>query len=260
VKNPTVKITPYIRPPLTDPNMALVDLGAGHFRARLRIDLKIRGKAHVLDQDLVRYADFHRTPDAPPFWLALTRPGELVVVTDDTEWVVPETASGDMGLGQLQKRPRTTASARGPGSEYFERTLFHEPYDKVFADRYLSIDYLKNLELQRYVEGPWYDNTSAWVVVGSGLAIAAGGLGMQLRALDLEEKTHGTPWADERRRINSELGTFETGSLVLYGLGGAAVLSGILMFALDQPLGIETWRPPLAVDLSTHSIQLRTDW
>ena len=260
VKNPTVKITPYIRPPLTDPNIALVDLSAVRFRARLRIDDTIQGKAHILDQDLVRYADFHRTPDAPPFWLALTRPGELILVTEDTEWVVPETATGDIAMSQIVKRPRTSASARGPGSEYFERTLFHEPFDKVFADRYLSIDYLKNLELQRYIEAPWYDNATAWVVVGSGLALAAGGLGMQLRALDLEDKAHATPWADERRRINDELDTFGIGSLVLYGIGGAAVLSGIFLFALDQPLGIETWRPPISVDLSTQSIQLRTDW
>ncbi len=260
VKNPTVKITPYIRPPLTDPNIALSDLSAGHFRARLRVDSKIVGKAHVLDDDLVRYADFHRTKDAPPYWLALTRPGQLLLLTDDSEWVIPETATGDVTLALVHKRPRTTASTRGPGSEYFERTLFHEPYDKVFADRYLSFDYVDNLQLQRFREAPWYDNTSAWIVVGSGLALAAGGFGMQMRALDLESQAHGTPWADERRRINDELNTFETGSFILYGVGGAAIMSGILMFALDQPLRVETWRPPISVDLGTQSVQLRTTW
>src|SRR5690606_23824865 len=28
VTNPTIRITPYVRPPLTDPNLALVDLAA----------------------------------------------------------------------------------------------------------------------------------------------------------------------------------------------------------------------------------------
>ena len=260
VKNPTVRITPYIRPPLTDPNLALIDLAHGRFRGRLRVGDELVGKAHVLDQDMVRYADFHRTAAARPFWLALTRPGVLTLVTDDSEWSVPEEATGDLSLASLPKRPRTSASARGPGSEYFERTLFHEPFDKVFADRYLSLDYLENLELQRFVEVPWYENTTAWVVVGSGLALAAGGLGMQLRALDLEDQAHATPWADERRRLNGELGTFETGSRILYGVGGAAVLTGVVLFALDRPVSVETWRPPLTVDLGGASIQLRSTW
>ena len=116
------------------------------------------------------------------------------------------------------------------------------------------------MQLQRFREAPWYDNTSAWIVVGSGLALAAGGFGMQMRALDLEGQAHGTPWADERRRINDELDTFETGSFILYGVGSAAIVSGLLMFALDQPLRVETWRPPISVDLSTQSVQLRTHW
>lgn len=257
VKNPTVRLTPYIRPPLTAPNLAIVELDEGRFRARLRIGPEIVGRAHVLDGDLVRYADFHRTGGAPPFWLALGRSGPLVLVTDDSEWVVPADARGDLELVRIDKRPRTTAATRGAGSEYFERTLFHEPFDRVFADRYLAHDYLADLEVQRFVEAPWYDNTSAWIVLGTGVAVAAGGLGMQLRAHDLEREAHATPWADERRRLNAELADFETGAVVMYGLGGAAVLSGILMFALDQPLSVETWRPPLTVDLDRNQVRLR---
>ncbi len=260
VTNPTVRITPYVRPPLTDPNLALVDLAAARVRARLRVDATVAGKAHVLDQDLVRYADFHRTPDAPPFWLALTRPGQLVLVADDGEWVVPETATGDLALSAIDKRPRVTAATRGPGSEYFERTLFHEPFDRAFADRYLTADYPRDLELQRYVVAPWYDNTTAWIVLGSGLALGAAGVGMHLGAIDLEQQAHATPWADERRRLNGRLGTYETGAAIFYGLGGAALLSSVFLFVLDQPLSVETWRPPIAVDLDHQGIRLRTDF
>lgn len=251
VTNPTIKVTPYIRPPMTDPNVAIVDLSAGHFRARLRIDARIDGKAHVVDKDLVRYADFHRTRVAASFWLALMREGELVLATDDSEWVIPEGARGDLSLAQVDKRRRSAAAARGPGSEYFERTLFHEPYDQVFADRYLSLDYLKHLELQRIVPGRWYDNRTAWIVLGSGVAAIGAGFGMQLRAIDLEGDAHATPWADERRRLNDQLGIFDTGSAVLYGAGGAAIATSLLLFILDQPTKVELWRPPISVELGT---------
>lgn len=261
VTNPTIKVTPYIRPPMTDPNLAIVDLSTGRFRARLRVDARIDGKAHVVDKDLVRYADFHRTRVAASFWLALMREGELVLATDETEWVIPEGARGDLSLAQVEKRRRSAAAARGPGSEYFERTLFHEPYDQVYADRYLSLDYLKHLELQRVVPGRWYDNRSAWIVLGSGVALLGAGLGMQLRAIDLEDDAHATPWADERRRLNDQLGVFDTGSAVLYGAGGAALATSLLLFILDQPTRVELWRPPLSVELGTgptgSTVQLR---
>jgi len=260
VKNPTVKLTPYIRPPLTDPNIALVDLSAGHFRGRLRVDARVVGKAHMVDQDLVRYADFHRTGDTPPFWLALTRPGELVLVGDDDEWVVPESARGDITLAQVTKRTRSAGDTRGPGSEYFDRTLFHEPYDVVFAHRYLALDYGKALELQRFVQAPWYENTSAWIVLGAGVASVAGALGMQLRAEDLQSESHASPWGDERSRLNDDMRTFDTGATVLYGIGGAAVLTSIVMFAADRPTRIETWRPPLEVELDTTGVRLKTVW
>ncbi|MFO0747768.1 MAG: caspase family protein [Myxococcota bacterium] len=262
VKNPTVKLNPYIRPPLTDANIALIDLrdGAGHFRGRVRIDSRVTGKTHILDGDLVRYADFHRTAETPSFWLALTRPGEMVVVNDDDEWVIPADRSGDLTLAQVEKRRRSAMDARGPGSEYFDRTLFHDAYDAVWAQRYLSVDYPKALELQRIVAAPWYENKTAWIVIGAGLATAAGGFGMQLHAQDLEEQAHGTPWADERERLNGDMDLFDTGSTVLYGIGGAAVLTGLVMFAADQPTRVETWRPPIEVELDTQGVRLRSKW
>ncbi|MCC6619761.1 MAG: caspase family protein [Deltaproteobacteria bacterium] len=262
VKNPTVKLNPYIRPPLTDPNIAIVDLdpAASRLRGRVRVDARIHGKAHVVDHDLVRYADFHRTREAPSFWLALTRPGELVLVNDEDEWVIPAEAAGDMSLAQIPRRRRQAASSRGPGSEYFDRTLFHEPYDPVFAHRYLSLDYPRALELHRVVEAPWYENRGAWVVLGSGLAVIAGGFGMQLRAQDLEDEAHRTPWADQRRRLNEDMQVFDVGATVLYGVGGAALVTGLVMFAADQPTRVETWRPPLAVELDATGVRLRSTW
>ncbi|HRE92343.1 MAG TPA: caspase family protein, partial [Myxococcota bacterium] len=185
VTNPTVRVTPYIRPPLTAPELAVIDLGRARLRGRLRID-HVVGKAHVVDQDLVRYADFHRTEASPPFWLALTRPGELVLSTEREAWAIPQEAHGELNLTMLAKRSKSTLSARGPGSEYFERTLFHEPFDLTFARRYLADDYLADLELARVVERPWWQNTPAWATLGGGLVALGGGLALHLTAQDLE--------------------------------------------------------------------------
>jgi hypothetical protein len=261
VKNPTVKVTPYIRPPLTDPNLALIDLSrATRLRGRLRIDSRVTGKAHIVDHDLVRYADFHRTRESASFWLAITRPGELVVATEHAEWIVPDTASGEVTLATLERRARSTMSARGAGSEYFDRTLFHEPFDRTFADRYLGTDYLDQLELMRIVDAPWWNNGAAWATLGGGLATVVGGFALHMRALDLEDEAFGVPWASRRVTLNDDAQTFATGSYILYGVGTAAVVTSILLFALDQPTQIESWSPPLAVDLAPEGVRLRATW
>lgn len=262
VKNPTVKLTPYIRPPLTDPNLALVDLGDDHgrLRGRLRIDARVGAKAHVLDEDLVRYADFHRTPESPSFWLALVRPGELTLVAGDSEWVVPADRGGSITLAQVDKRRHAELGSRGPGSEYFDRTLFHEPYDPAFARRYLTLEYPRALELQRVVAAPWYDNGPAWGLVGAGLASAVGAVAMQLHARGLGDDARATPWADERARLNDDLATFDTGAAIFYGISGAAVATGLVMFLIDQPTHFEAWRPPLEVELSPDGVRLQTRW
>lgn len=259
VKNPTIRVTPYIRPPLTDPNIAIVDLVRGRFRAKLRIDRTITGKAHVLDADLVRYADFHRKAGSPAFWLALTRAGEATLVADDAEWVVPAKAAGDLALTALEKRARGKVSSRGAGSEYFDRTLFHEAYDLPYAEKYLTLDYLADLTLERFIQAPWYDNDTAWVALGAGLAATAAGIGMQVHAYGLASDAESAPWADQRRRLNGDIGTYQTGAAILYGVGGAAALTGVLLFVLDpHPARIESWRPPLGIELVGNGVRLRT--
>lgn len=261
VTNPTVRIRPYIRPPLTDPNLAIMDLRGGHFAARVRVDARLAGKTHIVDGDLVRYADFHGTFEAREgFWVALTRPGEYVIVHGDREWIVPAGASGDLALDALATRPRSVVSARGAGSEYFERTLFQEPFGRVFAHRYLSDDYQGDLAVQHAALAPWYDNATAWTVLGGGVAAGLAGLGLHLRALDLERDARGAAWAPDRARLNGDVETFQTSATVLYGIGGAAVITSVLLFALDRPTRVETYHPPLRVELTGTGVRLQSDW
>ncbi|HRE92401.1 MAG TPA: hypothetical protein PK095_25015, partial [Myxococcota bacterium] len=79
-------------------------------------------------------------------------------------------------------------------------------------------------------------------------------------AVDLEAEAFATPWADRRAILNEDARTHATTSYVLYGIGGAAVLTSALLFALDTPTRVETYRPPLAVDVAPDGVKLRATW
>ena len=259
VKNPTVRLTPYIRPPMTDPNLPLVDLAAARFPARVRVDGSLSGKAYLVDADLVRQADFHKTA-AESFWLALTRPGPFVIVRGDTEYLVPAGAAGTLALADLEVRQRTVLSARGAGSEYFDRTLFHEAYDTQFAHSYLlDGDYLGSLEVRRLTRVPWYENAGAWATLASGAAVLAGGIGFQVAAGGTSRDANATPYGSDKDRLNRLADDYQLGAGVMYGVGGAAIAGSVLWFLLDRTLAEERYQPPIQVDLSPSGILLKAE-
>lgn len=260
VTNPTIRITPYIRPPLDDPELALVDLGASRFPARIRVSESFVGKAHLVDDNLVRQADFHKTA-GERFWLSLPNAGPFVLVSGTTEYLVPAGLSGPVDLSELESRERTVLSARGAGSDYFERTLFQQPYGGDYAKTYLGGDYLPGLEVRRLVERPWYENKKAWALAGSGAAVLAGGLGLSLAARAKEkEASRPETFGDRRAQLNDDIGRFQTGAWVMYGVGGAAVLGSALWFALDRPVAEERYVPPLSVSVSPGGVTLKRDF
>ena len=257
VKNPTIRITPYIRPPLGDPDLALVDLSRTRFPAKLRIGSDITGKAHLVDEHMVRYADFHKT-HGEEFWLAVPRAGRFVLVHGEDEYVVPAHAQGDLALADLENRSRSILTARGAGSAYFERTLFHQPYEQGWATNFLQRDWVNGLEVTRLVETPWYENTGAWVTVGAGAAALLTGVGLQLAANGKSDDAFAAPFAVDRLRLNGEVDDLQTSAWVMYGVGGAAVLGGVLWFLLDRPLVEERYRPPLEVKVAPGGLVVET--
>jgi hypothetical protein len=261
VKNPTVRISAYVRPPLTDPELPLVDFnrlgaGAARFPTRVRVDGAFSGRAYVVDQDLVRYADFHAAP-GQPFTLALPeRSGGFVLVHDSDEYVIAAGAQGDLALADLTRRRRTVLSARGNHSEYFDRTLFHRPFGRSFANGYLRHDYLDSLAVERPVPAPWYDNTPAWATLGMGVAgLIAGGATYGAAAAAADDAA-ATPWADERLQRNADAASLGTAGGVMLGVGAAAVVGSALWFALDRPLQTERYRPPLEIQVGPTGVTL----
>ena len=259
VTNPTVRVTPYIRPPLAAPGLALIDLNTARFPARVRIEGEVQGKAHLVNGELLRVADFNRAR-GHSFWLAIPRGSTHALVHDDVEYVVPPEARGELTLAQLQRRDRAQVSSRGAGSRYFERTLFQESYGADYARRYLEEDYVRDLEVVRYEALPWYENTRAWATVGAGFAALAAGGVMHAEAMDTRDRALASPWASERASLNAELERYESGAWLAAGVGAAALLGGALWLSMDVPLTEERYQPPLRVRLGPTGVQLEANF
>lgn len=258
VANPTVRVTPYVRPPLTDPDLALMDLGEATFPLRVRIERSTAGRGHVVDEQLVRYADWHKRGDTT-FWVALPRVGRFALVLGDEEYVVPEGATGALTLAELEPRIRTALRSRG-ASEYFDRTLFHEPFDLAYADGYLRGHWVEGLALSRLEPTDWYRNSAAWTVGGAGLAAAAGGALLHSTAFDLSDQAHAEPNGRQRERLNQQARTREVGAWTLYGVGAAATVGSALWMALERPLIERHYRPPLAVTVTPGGLVVEADF
>ena len=257
VANPTVRVKAYIRPPLSNPNLAIVDLGKGSFPAKLRIRRAFEGKAHVVDSDLVRYADFHKGPKQE-FTLALTSDEAFVLVHGDDEFVVPKGARGTLNVEDLERRKRTVISARGAGSDYFDRTLFHRTYDLGFANRYLNQDYLLGLRVERFHLDPWYENQMGWVALAAGIGSMGVAAGFHTSAIDAAAEGENAHWADVRHEANQRAGRYEQAAHILYAVGGAVALTSTLLFLLDRPVSSQTYEPPLSIHVGPGGILLKT--
>ena len=257
VANPAVRIQPYVRPPLTAPDLALVDLGTAAFPARLVLPENFAGRAHVVDADLVRYADLHKAADRP-MTIALPSGGPFALVRGDTEYVVPVDATGTVTLDGLERRERQDTASRGATGAYLGRTLFVEAYSAAAAASYLESRWVEDLTLESRVTTPWYDNDGAWALLGSGLGVAALGAGLHLGAIDAQAEAREYVTWQERDRLNDRARDLEAGAIAGYAVGGAALIGSVLWFLLAEPeVATDVWAPPLQVDAGPGGVSVK---
>ena len=257
VANPTLRLSPYIRPPLNLPAMPVVELDQARFPVRLTISGGEALRGWIVDGNLVRQADFH-TDGARSFSIGLTRADEeWVVVTGDVERRIPAGTRGTVALSDLPPQGVSLAGARGTTDSYFERTLFTEPYGADFAEHFLMTDYPTSLVVERLVPVPWYDNSLGWSLVGGGVAVAGAGLGAHLFALDAQDRARSAAWAPDAVAANQDIETGRLAAGILYGAGAASVLSGVLVFLLDDSMEVERYVPPIRVDVGPGGISIQ---
>jgi hypothetical protein len=256
IKNETYRITPYIRPPLSAPNLPIVSFKEGHFPSRVRIGKDFAGKSHLINGELVRYADFHKAA-GHAFWMGIPGKGSFVVVHGDDEYMVPAGARGDLTLSQLEKRNRSVLSARGP-SAYYEKRLFSKPFGPARAQSWLRDEYAKSLTVQRLEIEPWYANGRAWTLLGAGMATLGGAAGFHAVAFQAHDDAQAANWADERSTANERAVRNEKIAAAMYSVGGAAAIGSVIWFALDKRFKTVTYKPPIEVLLTPTGVQLKS--
>ncbi|XXF76270.1 caspase family protein [Myxococcaceae bacterium GXIMD 01537] len=217
----------HTRPP--EGSDLLVDLRAGLER-RLEVD-GTRG-AHYLLEDAqgVRLAEFHNAAGQPVRLLRPAARGSLFLrrVADDREYPIPA-GPEVVNLGALSaENPRV--AMRGAAHEAFGQ-LFSLPFDAETVSRYRyppppSLDWLAAPASSR--------RPYAYLALGGGVAAGGAGLVTTLLANGVRNSiTPNTPQQQVAER-NTRISRLNTTSTVLYAVGGAAVLTGLLLLALPE--------------------------
>jgi hypothetical protein len=257
VRNETYRLNPYIRPPLSAPNMPLLDQAKTRFPARVRVSKQVEGRAYLMNSELLRFADFNKRA-SHSFWLGVPGDKGFVLVNGTDEYVVPAGASGDIAITGLSQRKRTIVSQRGT-DQYFEAKLFARPHAPAAAAEWLKTEYEASLLVDRVELAPWYENKGAWGLLASGLGVVGAGVGLHVHSMKLLDElgySGSSYYYDEalQRRSNAQLQ--RDVAISLYSIGGAATLGSILWFVLDQQVVTSRYRPPLKVDIGPRGVRL----
>jgi len=249
VDNPALKLTPYIRPPLANPNMPLIDFKSARFPATLRMDFKADSRVTVFDARLLRYADFHLAGGYPVNVALAGRGDYFVSVGDKEEFMVPAGTTGVVELSSLERRDAPALASRGI-DQYYVKHLFSQPYGREFAAEYLRSDYEPGLVFVRRYEQPRYKNKWGWISLGLGVTLLNTGGVLGMMAQDEREAGLNTDWGDEKARHNATIDLYNDLTLASAIAGGVAIATSLAFFILDQPVESRTIVPKVGPGFS----------
>ncbi len=249
VSNPSLRLTPYIRPPLADPGMPVVDFARTRFPRFVRMQFDTPARVTVLDSDLVRYADFHLRAG---YAVNVGLPGSrefLVSVNDRIEYRLPADVVGTVDLSVLDGQASTPLASRGV-DEYYVRHLFSQAYGPDVAAEYLSTRYGPALAFTRTIVRPWYENGWAWAATGTGIALLGVGAALEGLAVSESDAAGNTPWGDEKAAYNDRVARYNALGVASLVVGGGALAAGTALFLFDRPTEQVPVVPNLGPDFS----------
>lgn len=256
VVNPEVRLNPYIRPPLDFPELPIVDFAQARFPTQLIVESDgLQG--YVVDEALVRHADFHFTAGRQ-FSVALTHDDRRwFIVQGDVEREIRPGAHGNIRVSSIPPREKTSLGKRGALGQYFEESLFQSPLGDGFTRDFLTETYPANIVVERYIDRPWYRSGLGWGLVGASVALAGTGAGFHAAALDFEDVASGAETASRRATANARVRDYGLTSQVLYGVGAASLVGGIIAFVLDDRYDYERFDPGLIIDVGPGGIGIQ---
>jgi len=257
VDNPTIRLNPYIRPPMNDPQMAIVDMDKARFPARIRVENKEGKRGYMMDSRLVRYLDFNMG-DARSFEVGLVHNERgWIVVQADEEYRVPQGSMGTLPLAQLPRKELTTVATRGATSDYFDETLFGAPLHSSFSQEFFADTYMDSLVVERAEISSWYESPWGWGLASVAAGTLAGGAFFHMEGLQAQQRAQNAQFTQERAQANSDVLDSQVGMVTLYGFGGAALTGAVLSFIFDRSVEVEVYKPPFSVEMGPAGVLIQ---
>ena len=232
VTNPVYRLTPYIRPPLGEPDLPVIDYTDARAHTRVRVDMEDARRVILTDDELVRYADLHLEEGFAPV-VRLPRAGIWWFHIGDREIRVEAGADEEILLSTRSASARVHVSAKGVDC-YLRRHLFQTPFGSGFAGEYLDGAYAESLVFSRRLRHPWYTNAWGWGAVTTGLLATSIATVFHFEARRAGAAARDATFANDVDRYNREVEQHNLTAGILYGVGGAAAVAGILVFILDD--------------------------
>ena len=232
VVNPVYRLSPYIRAPLGAPEHPVIDYRGARAHTRVRVDLEGAPRLVLTDDDLVRYADLHLETGFSPL-VRLPHAGTWWFRVGTREIRVDAGADAELLLSAQTVSDRAHVSAKGVDS-YLQRHLFEVPFGQDFAGEYLGGSYADSLVFTRRSLRPWYRNAWGWGAITTGFVATSVATAFHVQARSAAAAARASTWADETSRYNRQVDQHNLTAGILYGLGGAAVVAGVLVFILDE--------------------------
>ncbi len=232
VVNPVYRLSPYIRAPLGAPDHAVIDYREARAHTRIRVDLKGEKRLILTDDELVRYADLHLEDGFTPL-MRLPGAGVWWFRVGDREIRVEAGADEELLLSAQPASERAHVSAKGVDS-YLQRHLFEVPFGRGFAGEYLDGGYAESLVFTRRSMRPWYTNAWGWGAVTTSLVTTSIATAFHFEARNAARAARSSNWANETNRYNRMVEQHNLTAGILYGIGGAAAVAGVLVFILDE--------------------------
>ncbi len=240
VTNPSLRLTPYVRPPLGNPRAVVAAPGAATTVSRLVLDGPRPLRLTLLDAHLVRQSDLHLEGTCPQEVLLL--PNQMgTVLRGEREYALPATQPR-VRLSELKPTPTQPGQPKGM-DQYFRANLFKTPYGAEFFRSYTSGPWQEGLVVERSFSAPWYHSTWGWVGTGvSALGAVVGGVFLGL-AHQAQGDARNSVWSSQIHHHNQRVQRYNLYSAVSWGISGAALATGIVGFLLDRPVFTERYTP-----------------
>lgn len=233
VENPALRLTPYIRPPLSQPDMALVDFNEATFKRFVHISATQDTRITLYDDQLVRWADAHLKKGFSAR-LAMSETTGHYITVNQQEFHIPDGKTGELQLSQLSRIDEEKLASRGTDRYYLEH-LFSVPFGPEYAATYLDGPYQAGLAFTRRQPRPWYAHKWAWASVGAGTALLGLSGFSYIQADRARLEAMGTDLAASRADLNATIDTYNTLTVATAVTGSAAIVAGIALFVFDRP-------------------------